>query len=931
MPTQMTIADYLKYANLQMASEALYNFNANPPGTVLTPGDKRTNESLAVANLIVGNDRASKFSSAQVDFSKLTQDWTVVEHISNTTTGFSGTLFQAIRNDLANNVKAGEYILSFRSTEFADDAARDTLQADSHEMANIGLALGQIDDMEAWYAHLKKSGQLPEGARYSVTGYSLGGHLASAFNLLRHEDNSFGQIDKVVTFNGAGIGRFSEPLTKIMVDFRDLRDAASTTDGLVDRLSSTAGKKLYRELHSYALTHGGALPLNASIRINELSKVVAPNEANELLKDENLLRTALTQVRAVVNLATTVSAVPSGSEGADNPANIPTTSIAGASFDYQLATLLIEKRHVIDNRGKIGVGWDIVTQGGIDKLPFLANGGALGNQTDVVGWELSSPKPVAVAAHTLYHTGSDARIFIEDQPQTRGDYLAALAGAAKSKPLVNGFSHNDYGDDHSLVLILDSLNVQNTLLKLMSASQQQNPQPLLNSILKHASYLVAEGNSGQGKAEGDVLENIVNALAGMVLSPKVIEEKKLRLKGDPNGNTWHRIENSDGDKYTGRDALYASLTAIVGSAAYQELLKAAKNSLVSLVSPTTDGSKARTDYAQFLALYHLAPFALQTDNEGALAALKAVDKTLSDQWDEDIELDPDQRDTGKAAFSDTWLRDRAEFLKRKQWFGDNNRDPEKEKLDEAKDTHTYQTESTYYEDLASGYRIAQGFDPDKASNKLDTVKHYRFGGTGNDAITGGNVDDHLYGGDGNDQLSGRGGDDRLEGGAGDDAAGEFATVFANSASRPAAASGCAKPLAVTRCRSHSPDAGKKEGSTKPTSPSRQLRLANSLLRRRVSMRAVQGAHAGAWPASFRLAHSLRRPGSGVRGEREWGAILKAKADPCESRRWRDGDGEFAKHRIAPSAGCAAMQSRTRLLHCDRTLDVANAARGRGAA
>ncbi|MBK6638455.1 MAG: hypothetical protein IPG34_12825 [Rhodocyclaceae bacterium] len=63
-------------------------------------------------------------------------------------------------------------------------------------------------------------------------------------------------------------------------------------------------------------------------------------------------------MRAVVNLATTVSAVPSGSEGSDNPANIPTTSIAGASFDYQLATLLIEKRHVIDNRGKIGMGWD---------------------------------------------------------------------------------------------------------------------------------------------------------------------------------------------------------------------------------------------------------------------------------------------------------------------------------------------------------------------------------------------------------------------------------------------------------------------------------------------------------------------------------------------------------------------------------------------
>ncbi|MBK6638454.1 MAG: hypothetical protein IPG34_12820 [Rhodocyclaceae bacterium] len=80
--------------------------------------------------------------------------------------------------------------------------------------------------MEAWYANLKTSGLLPERCRYSVTGYSLGGHLATAFNLLRHDDNSAGQIRQVVTFNGAGIGRFSEPLTKIMADFRDLRDAA---------------------------------------------------------------------------------------------------------------------------------------------------------------------------------------------------------------------------------------------------------------------------------------------------------------------------------------------------------------------------------------------------------------------------------------------------------------------------------------------------------------------------------------------------------------------------------------------------------------------------------------------------------------------------------------------------------------------------------
>ncbi|MBK6638123.1 MAG: hypothetical protein IPG34_10925 [Rhodocyclaceae bacterium] len=426
MSGTLTIADYLKFANLQMAAESLFDKNAQIDPNV-TPGSPYVGpinpSANGRANLEVGNERASRFTKTQVEYSHLADDWTVDRHISNTKTGFSGTLFR--------HTATNELVLSFRSTEFADDAARDTLQADSHEMANLGLALGQIDDMEAWYASLKTSGLLPEGARYSVTGYSLGGHLASAFNLLRHEDNSAGQIEQVVTFNGAGIGRFSEPLTKIMADFRDLRDAASTTDELVDRLSSTAGKKLYRELHSYALTHGGALPLNASIRINELSKVVAPNEANELLKDENLLRTALTQVRAVVNLATTVSAVPSGSEGSDNPANIPTTSIAGASFDYQLATLLIEKRHVIDNRGKIGMGWD---------TRFRSHGADVGKQA-------GSRKPISPyrqrrvsmrAARGAHASAWPASFRLAHSPRrpcpgVRGQHMRRAAVTAKAK------------------------------------------------------------------------------------------------------------------------------------------------------------------------------------------------------------------------------------------------------------------------------------------------------------------------------------------------------------------------------------------------------------------------------------------------------------------------------------------------------------------
>ena len=49
-----TVADYLKFAGLQMAAEALYRFNATPPGTNLRPAATAVGD-LAVDVLRDGN------------------------------------------------------------------------------------------------------------------------------------------------------------------------------------------------------------------------------------------------------------------------------------------------------------------------------------------------------------------------------------------------------------------------------------------------------------------------------------------------------------------------------------------------------------------------------------------------------------------------------------------------------------------------------------------------------------------------------------------------------------------------------------------------------------------------------------------------------------------------------------------------------------
>jgi hypothetical protein len=102
-----------------------------------------------------------------------------------------------------------EYVISFRSTEAVDDAIRDSSSTNTLEIHETGWAWGQIADMEKWYADLKASGAIPKGQKVDVTGYSLGGHLATTFNLLHHDE-----IGVVITFNGAGVGEIKAGHTR---------------------------------------------------------------------------------------------------------------------------------------------------------------------------------------------------------------------------------------------------------------------------------------------------------------------------------------------------------------------------------------------------------------------------------------------------------------------------------------------------------------------------------------------------------------------------------------------------------------------------------------------------------------------------------------------------------------------------------------------
>jgi len=137
-------------------------------------------------------------------------------------TGLSATLIQ--------NRETGAYTLSIRSTEYltADnggDKGRDLLGSDILGLGLNGFAFAQIDALERYYAWLLENVPgFSEGPLF-VTGYSLGGHLATVFTEMHPE------VIHAYTFNGAGRGDWDASTGNLydIVDFYRsvLRDPSS--------------------------------------------------------------------------------------------------------------------------------------------------------------------------------------------------------------------------------------------------------------------------------------------------------------------------------------------------------------------------------------------------------------------------------------------------------------------------------------------------------------------------------------------------------------------------------------------------------------------------------------------------------------------------------------------------------------------------------
>jgi len=205
--SQSNISIWLRFAQQQIAAESyLHDININDPAAV-------------AAALVRGNNRQGFPEGGftrlvQIQAQQFVQRYQILDHHANDATGFSATLMR--------DTQTGEYTLSLRSTEFkpailGGDKERDALQADA-DIALHGFAFGQLAAMEEYFARLKQGVKsdgtidptlqaffATPGHAINVTGYSLGGHLATVFTELHYNDNDIA-FGHTYTFNGAGRG-----------------------------------------------------------------------------------------------------------------------------------------------------------------------------------------------------------------------------------------------------------------------------------------------------------------------------------------------------------------------------------------------------------------------------------------------------------------------------------------------------------------------------------------------------------------------------------------------------------------------------------------------------------------------------------------------------------------------------------------------------
>ena len=860
---QPSVAELLEMSRTQIVAEAfLLDEDRNPK--YLHPNKEKneyTFKDVALVPKILkeGNNHTSKLTEPQIK--EFMENWEVVAYLPNTTTGFSGTLFQAKRDIPGTTIKAGEKVMSLRSTEFIDDEVRDSQQTNTHEIAKKGWAFGQIDDLEQWFQGLRNEKLIGDDEQIRITGYSLGGHLATAFNILHRDE---GLIKNTYTFNGAGVGRTGsdeemdkDTLRAIIEDFHITRQPGyhdknynqypggfllyyNEISKIIEKIPSSFGEN-ENNIH-------GIIQELKSKNNDAHGHIIAlfNNKSEESLKEQGLLWElyfATNNIITVLEENFRVQGLSSG--GGKNATRVNNNDIAALSLDYQLAvekSARYTKAYTIPS-GVINALYDERNQAVHSIEGF---------------YDIYAENPPSMVASSQLHYGQPIPIMVENQPLGRGkEYTTNVVNDTKKyhdlKLLVNNYSYNDFGDTHSIVLLTDSLeaiksidnivgnyNAWSNLLKLSSNKKTLNDKSMLkiseksnkedsNDYIKDAMKLaiyakrasvltivamavkyglmefikgwrddkihewdmdwVDNSPNGQGYADGDAIESLVNTLAKTF-------GVDSDLKGDPNGNTWYLTESHEGKDengethtFSGRTDLHNKLREVSKKIESYNLGDGVEfKPMDTAFASTLNTAMVRENFGYLVSLYTLSPFSLVSKGNST-----ALDKVWTDNWNKLYQQWKDDKaayDKGQAAthFSDEWINDRIQLLTTKSFLNYHNinynsdsenftRDVYLAAMDDSKGIEEFdklsKVEKMHYahEELKKRFPYLGNFELVSVDDNMHVALKESLGkivfGSEKDTnpLIGSDKDDHLYGTGENDVLIGGKGNDYMEGGA----------------------------------------------------------------------------------------------------------------------------------------------------------------------
>jgi Ca2+-binding RTX toxin-like protein len=727
-------------------------------------------------------------SAGQVVAVDSTRGFDIIDHLPNQSSGFSATLLK--------NKSSGEYTLAFRSTEFRDianggDAERDASRGADGDIAFNGLALAQLSSMEKYWASLvdgtRALGATPDnalardttfvrslelsafrahvtetGGLVNVSGYSLGGHLASMFAAFHGE-----RVHSMYLFNSAGVGRIREgfPLTTY-------RDALAKYDDLMRPGNEDAAIRAAVDWAARATLFSDASAGQRARILLELETrpIFLSKPVGDALRRSILIAPPLLPLTAVVGSLATLAreqvaaglgrasdnvevrsnsalhflAAAVASEGIDGAYVQTFGRLAGHSYPSLKELGLIDPRiqvHQISGR----------TAAGASSLATFAD---MARATD---WNLVADSAVRVVPDAeLQYT------YIESQP--------AITGLP-----FNDATQADFGTTHSITLIVDSLAVTRMLQKAHPELTQAEAELVMRaaSNLRSQIYEVAPPSA---LAEHDTLERVVDAVGRTLFGRQTVDE----IDWSQDLVSAHGV-SSYGDLVY-RNPLHARLQAIEqaldtsGLAGSLRITSLATWSAETMIAAASDpGARGQ---AMRYALKELNP--LLIEGEGLYAGM-----------DRDITLALHDPATGAGSIGARWIEDRAAFLAQKL------------KLNIADHAYAIASEALLYASLETGERAfvlapasaAATLAPDNAqaarlrasieqtlenearrarAGKIvfgtdgDPLANPSTSAGGMNTLQGGGGADRLYGEGGNDLLIAGAGADYVEGGRGDD-------------------------------------------------------------------------------------------------------------------------------------------------------------------